>query len=93
MHRLSLIRLGGPSVIRAGHLCQCLIAATQDDTPDATNCLKVITIVKAEFRDRTLSKEKTWQTVVLITKGESRDFRGLILMEVLWNTDISILTC
>ena len=38
-------RSGGLSGMRAEHLRQWLIAATWDDTPDATNWLKVVNIV------------------------------------------------
>ena len=54
--------------MRAEHLRQWLIAMTQDDSPDATNLLKVVAIVQAEFRDGTLAKECTWQIVVVIPK-------------------------
>ena len=37
VRRLCLNRSGGPSGMRAEHLRQWLIAATQDDSPDATN--------------------------------------------------------
>ena len=43
--------------MRSEHLHQWLIFATQDNTPDATKCKKVIAIVKAEFRGGTLVKE------------------------------------
>ena len=43
---------------------------TRDDTPDATNRLKVVAIVQAAYRDGTLAEECTQQTVVLIPKRE-----------------------
>ena len=69
--------------MRVEHLRQWLIAATQDDSPDATNCLKVVAIVQAAFQDRKLAEECMWQTVVLIPKGEG-DFRGVGIVKVLW---------
>ena len=63
--------------MRAGHLRQWLISATQDDLPDATNWQKVVDIVQEEFHDGALVKDSTWQTVVLITKGVSGDFSGI----------------
>ena len=57
--------------------------ATRDDTPDTTNWQKFFAIVQAEFRNGTLAEEITCQTVVLITKGTSRDFRGIGLVKVL----------
>ena len=83
MRRLFLNRSRGPSVIRAEHLRQWLIAATRDNTPDATNWQKIVTIVQAEFSDGTLDKECMWQTVVLIPKGKRGDSRNIGLVEVL----------
>ena len=77
--------------MRTEHLRQWLIDSTWDNTPDATNWLKVVAIIQEGFHDGTLSKECMWETVVLITKGESRDFRGVGLVEVLWNTFTSLL--
>ena len=56
--------------MRAEHLCQWMIAVTRDDTPDATNWLKVVVIVQAVYRDGMMSDECTQQTVVLILKME-----------------------
>ena len=41
--------------------------------------------------DGILAKESIWQTVVLIPKGKSGDFRGIGLVEVLWKTMSSLL--
>ena len=68
-----------------------LVAATRDNTPDATNCQKIVAIVKAEFSDETLTEECTWQTVVLIPKGTSGKFRAIGLVEVLWKAVTSLL--
>ena len=68
-----------------------MIYANWDDTPDATNWLKVVAIVQAAFHDGTLAEECTWQAVVLISKGASRDFRGIGMMELLWKTVTSLL--
>ena len=68
-----------------------MISANQDNTPDTTNWMKVATIVQTAFRDGTLSEECTWQTVVLITKGLSGDFKEIGLVEVPWKTFTSLL--
>ena len=47
--RLCLNRSGSPSGMRAEHLYQWWIAAKQDDSPDATNWLKVVAIVQAVY--------------------------------------------
>ena len=45
-----------PSGMRAEHLRQWLISATQDDSPDATNWLKVVAIMQAAFQYGTMVK-------------------------------------
>ena len=55
--------------MQAEHLCQWLITATRDDSPDTTYYLNVVVIVQVVFRDWILSEKCTWQTVVLIPKG------------------------
>ena len=57
MCRLRLNSLGILLGMKAEHLRQCLIAATWDNTPDATNWLKVVSIVQSEFCDGTLVEE------------------------------------
>ena len=59
VHRIRLNRSVGPSGMRAEHLFQWLIAATQDDIPDVTNWQKVVVIVQAASCDGTLDKEST----------------------------------
>ena len=82
---------GGLSGIILEHLLQWLISANQNDKLDAANWLKVIVIVHAEFCDRTLAEERTWQTVALITKELSGEFRRIGMVEVLWKTVTSLL--
>ena len=59
-----------------------MIDATRDDSPDATNWLKVFAIMQAAFRDGTLAEECTWKTVILIPKGKG-EFRGIGIIKVL----------
>ena len=47
--------------------------------------------MQAEFRDGKMYKESTWQTVVLIPKGESIIFRGIVLVELIWKAVTSLL--
>ena len=75
---------------QAEHLRQWTIDDMWDATPDATKWQKVINIVQEAFRDNMLDEESTWQRVVLIPKGESIDFRGIGLIEVIWK-DVTIL--
>ena len=74
---------GSPSGMRAEHLRQWLIYATWEDLSDATTWMNVVTIVQAALHEGDLTKECTWQIVVLIPK-ENGDFRGIGLIEVLW---------
>ena len=78
--------------MQAEQLRQWMIATTYNNSPDATNWLKVVAIVQAAFQDGTLAEELTWQTVILIPKGKG-DFRGVVLVKVLWKTIVSLLNC
>ena len=91
VRRLFLDRSGGLSGMPEEHLRQWLIDSTRDNIPDATNWKKVVAIVQAVFRNGTLAKEITWQTVVLIPKGSSGDFRGIGLVKVLWKAVTNLL--
>ena len=61
--------------MRAEHLCQWLVSATRYDTFDATKWNKLVALVKIALHDGALAKECTWQTIVLIPKGKSGNFR------------------
>ena len=76
--------------MQAEHLRQWLIDATQDDSPDSTNWMKVVVIVQAAFQDGIMNGECTWQTVILIPKRKG-DFRGIGLVKVLWKAIVSLL--
>ena len=77
--------------MRVEHLHQWLQKATRDEEPGAINWQKVVAIVQAAFHDGTLANNSTWQTVVLITKGDSGNFLGIGFVEVLWKTVTEIL--
>ena len=47
--------------------------------------------MQAAFCDGTLADKCTWQTIVLIPKGESGDSREIGLVEVLWKKVTSLL--
>ena len=72
------------------HLCQWLIAEMCDDSPDATNWLKVVAILLAVFHNTTLAKEFTWHTCFLIPKGKG-GLWGIGLVKVLWKAVSSLL--
>ena len=76
--------------MQAEHLCQWLIFATRDDSPDATNWKKIVSNVQAEFLEGGLAEDCTWQKVVLFPNGK-RDFRGIGIVEVLWKAVASLL--
>ena len=82
---------GVPSDIRAEHLLKWISKATRDVDMDDTHWMKVVALVHAEFGDGPIAEEGMWHTVVLIQKGEGRNFRVIGLMEVLWNTTTGII--
>ena len=47
-------------------------------------------LVQAAFWEENLAEEATWQAVVLIPKGK-KDYRCIILMEVMWKVVAAIL--
>ena len=49
-------------------------------------------MMQAAFHKGHLAEECTWKTFVLIPKGNG-DFRGIGLVEVVWNTMTGILNC
>ena len=53
--------------MRSEHLRQWLEEAIQKEAPDATQWLKVVAIVKVEFRNGALADKITWKTMVLGT--------------------------
>ena len=55
--------------------------ATEEEGEDLWG--KVVDLTQTAFRDGTLAEEATWQTVVLIPKGNG-EFRGIGLVEVIW---------
>ena len=52
----------------------------QEEAPDATNWRKIVAIVQAVLCDGTLAKYSMCQKVVLILKGDGRDFWGVGLV-------------
>ena len=62
-----------------------------ENAPNSTNWKKVVYIVQEEFFNGTLAEESTCQTVVLIPKGASSDFRGIGLVKVIWKAVTSLL--
>ena len=88
--RLCLNCSGGPLEMREEHLCQWLIVATWDDSPDDNNLQKVVNIVQAAFHDGTLDRECMWRTFFLIPKVNI-EFRGIGRIYVLWKALASLL--
>ena len=43
----------------------------------------MLELIQAEFREGSFTEENTCQAVVLMPKGE-RDYRGIVLAEVMW---------
>ena len=53
---------------------------------------RLVDLIHTAFREGDLAEEATWQLVVLIHKGE-KDYRGIILVEVVWKVVAVILNC
>ena len=77
--------------IRVEHLCKWRLEATLEVEPDDTHRRKVVVLVQVEFRDGTISEDCTWQTVVLISKGCRREFRGIGPVDILWKKTTNII--
>ena len=77
--------------MRAEQLRQWLREAMWEKDPYSTQWLKVVSILQEEFRGGKLANDSTWQIVVLIPKGYSRDFCGVGLIEVLWKAVTGLL--
>ena len=82
VYRLCLNSLDSHSGMRTEHLRHWMIDTTRDDLPDATNWLKVFTIMQEPFSKGTMDEECMWQTVILIPKGKG-GFWGIGFVEVL----------
>ena len=89
--RLRLNRPGGPSCMQLEHLHQWLWEATLTKETDTINWRKVVALEQAEFQEGSLAEACTWQTVVLIPKGDGKDFRGIGLVEFVWKATTGII--
>ena len=70
--------------MRAKHLRMWHHAENQEENPDLGNWEKVVAIIQAALRVGELTVSCAWQTLVMTPKGGGTDFRGVVLMEVLW---------
>ena len=65
------------------------ISAAQKET-DTDKWTRVVELVQSEFREGKPAEEATWQAMVLILKGK-KDYRGIVLVEVMWKIVAAIL--
>ena len=72
------------------HLRRWLEEARETETLDTSNWKKVVDLVQKELRNRQLTKETTWQAVVLIPKGGG-EFWGIRTIKVLCKMVVVIL--
>ena len=56
----------------------------------ADNWTRFVDLFQTAFREGELAEEATWQEVVLIPKGK-KDYRGIVLVEVMWKVVAAIL--
>ena len=61
--------------------------------PEATQLMKVVAILQADFLNMTLANKSTCQMVVMIPKGGGGYFWGIGLVDVLWKTVTGLLNC
>ena len=76
--------------MQAEHLHSWLAAVTREERPDTSNWDQVVEILQTTFRYGRLPVECTWQTVVLIPKGNG-EFRGIGLVEFLWKLLLGVI--
>ena len=70
--------------MRDKHLRIWLGVATQEERPDPGNWEKVVTTIHAAFRGGELTAQCAWKVVVITPKGGGTDFRGIVLVEIMW---------
>ena len=51
---------------------------------------RLVDLIQTAFREGGLAEEAMWQAVVPIPKGE-KDYRGIVLVEVMWKVVAAIL--
>ena len=79
--------------MRVEHLRLWLCVAKREEHPDPGNWEKVVAIIQEDFRGGELTAPCAWQTVVMIPKGGGTNFRGVVLVEVLWKVISVIINC
>ena len=89
--RMQLHRSGGLSSMRPEHLKMWLLLAIQEEDSSTGNWEKVFVIIQATWRGGEFAASCAWQTVVMIPKGGSTDFRGIGLVVVLWKAIYGII--
>ena len=70
--------------MRDEHLRIWIGVATQEERPDPGNWEKVVTTIHAAFRGGELTAQCAWKVVVITPKGGGTDFRGIVLVEIMW---------
>ena len=75
--------LGGASIIRSEQLQYWMGATKHEELTDTANWDWVEEIIQKAFMDVRPPADRTWQTVVLIIKGNGK-FRGIGIVDGLW---------
>ena len=89
--RMRLHFSGGPPGMRAENLRMWLRAAMWEKNSDPENWEKVVAIIQEAFRGGELTAPCDWQMVVIIPNGGVTNFRGIVLVEVLWKAISNII--
>ena len=73
------------------HFRKWLRGAIQEEELYVTHWRKMTDILQVALCGRTLSGKSMCQMLVLIPKGDNGDFRGIGIVEILWNTITGLL--
>ena len=77
--------------MRVEHIRQCIRGATQEEAPDDTNLINVISLVQEAFQFGYLVGTCSFQMVLLATKWCVKDFGLIVLVDFLWKSTTVII--
>ena len=77
-------REGGPLGMRAYYLKVWIRDAVQEKEPEKIRCDKLVSVTNMVFREGHIPMSLVWTKMVIITKYRG-DYRGIFLVEEIWN--------
>ena len=87
---LHMGRVGDPSGMRSEHLKNFIRETTQEKDPDTQRWDKLVSLTKMAFQEGRFLVVVTWTIIVIIPKG-GENYRGIVLVEVIWNVFVYII--